>query len=502
MAAVREVLAGLSGSVVFLQPEFGPEGEVVDLRFTAASPEAVDIGGRRGAELVGRSVLRTYPGVAGTDLWQGYLRALTTGLGYEGELEYEEGAPGIPRLSRYHVRAAPCQGGLIVTWNRLDTTEREQRRLALMQRLGRMGWVDRDLVRGEISWSDEVYSIFGRDRSLGPWTLEELSARADGEDRPALEDAVRRLLKAGEPLDQTFRIQLPEGEVRHVRVVSEAETDALGQTVQVHGFFQDLTAAKQAEEQLVEHQQNAIAQQSLLAAERDLAARLQETLLPVPEQVLQLAGLTVDVAYRPVQEGLNLGGDWYSAIELPDGNALIVLGDVAGHGLDAVATMALLRFTAKGMAITDSPLPDILSRLNTLLLHAADRSGGTATMIMAVYQPALSRLTWVRAGHPPPLLLRQGEAHFLPTPEGILLGAVTDPHYETASLQLLPGDHLLLYTDGLVEQPGEALDEGMARLARTATAHAESPRFLDDLVRTLVTPDTRRDDICALHISR
>ncbi|MFH9348003.1 PP2C family protein-serine/threonine phosphatase [Kitasatospora sp. NPDC017646] len=501
MPVVREVLAVLPGSAVFLQPEFGPAGEVKDLRFVAASPEAVDIGGRRGPDLVGLSILETYPGVDGTDLWQGYLRALETRTGYQGELVYEETAAGVPRTSRYSVRAVSCQGGLVASWERLDSGEREQQRLALMQRLGRMGWVDRDLVHGGITWSDEVYSIFGRDRSLGPMTLEDLSAYAD-EDRLALEDAVRRLLKVGEAIDNTFRLSLPHGAVRDVRIVAEAEMDAHGHPVQVHGLFQDLTAARHAEQQLLEHQQNALAQQSLLAAERDLAARLQDTLLPVPQQVLRLSGLTVDVAYRPLQEGLNLGGDWYSAIELPDGNALLVVGDVAGHGLDAVATMALLRFTAKGMAITGTPLPTILASLNTLLLHTPDRNFNTASMIMAVYQPATSRLTWVRAGHPPPLLLRQGRARYLPAPEGILLGATDTPRYEPATLDLLPGDHLLLYTDGLVENPGEPIDDGLARLARTAPAHLDSAAFLDGLVEALVTPDARRDDICALHVSR
>ncbi|MER7769099.1 SpoIIE family protein phosphatase [Kitasatospora sp. NPDC096140] len=502
VAVVRQVLAGLPGSVVFLRPEFGSQGEATDFRFVATSPEAVDIGGRRGPDLLGLSVLRTYPGVAGSDLWQGYLRALKAGVGYEGELEYEAVAAGVPHRSRYSVRAVPCHDGLIVSWDRLDSSEREQRRLALMQHLGRMGWVDRDLVHGEITWSEEVYSIFDRDRSLGPMTLEDLSVHAEPEDRPALDGAVEALLKTGEPLDHTFRISLPRKVTRHVRIVAGTENDAQGHPVRVHGFFQDLTAAKRAEQQLLEHQQTALAQQSLLTAERDLAARLQNTLLPVPQQVLHLADLTVDIAYQPVQEGLNLGGDWYSAIELPDGSSLFVVGDVAGHGLDAVAAMALLRFTAKGMAITGTPLPTVLDGLNTLLLHTTERTCDTATMIMAVYQPATSRLTWVRAGHPPPLLLRRGEARFLPPPAGILLGATTTPRYAAATLDLLPGDHLLLYTDGLVERPNEPIDEGLARLARTAAAHADTPRFLDGLVRALVAPEARRDDICALHISR
>ncbi|MDI2128392.1 PP2C family protein-serine/threonine phosphatase [Yinghuangia seranimata] len=502
VAMVRELLAGVPGSAVFLEPEFGPGGEVADFRFAAASPDAVDIGGRRGPELVGANVLQTYPGVDATDLWQGYLSALATGVAYEGELEYEEASPGIPHRSRYSVRAVPCVHGLLVSWNRLDSGEREQRRLVLMQRLGRLGWVDRDLVRGEIVWSDEVYSIFGRDPSLGPMPLEDLAAKAEDEDGSAAADAVRRLLEDGEPLDRTFRIRLADQQVRHVRVVAETESDVHGRPVHVHGFFQDVSAAKHAEQQLLEQQQAALAQQSLLAAERDLAARLQDTLLPLPQQKLDLAGLTVDVAYQPVHEGLNLGGDWYSAIELPDGNALLVVGDVAGHGLDAVATMALLRFTAKGMAITGTPLPTVLSNLNTLLLHTSERDSHTASMIMAVYEPSASRLTWVRAGHPPPLLVRDGDARFLPTPAGILLGATAESRYEASTLDLRPGDHLLLYTDGLVERPGEPLDAGLVRLARTVLAHADAPRFLDGLIRDLVTPEARRDDICVLHISR
>ncbi|MEU9048097.1 MULTISPECIES: SpoIIE family protein phosphatase, partial [unclassified Kitasatospora] len=415
---------------------------------------------------------------------------------------YEESATGIPHRSRYRVRATPCDGGLIVSWDRLDQREREQRRLAVMQRLGKMGWVDRDLVCGEVTWSDEVYAIFDRDRAQGPLKLEEIAAHADPEDRPGLDDAIRRLLKAGEALDLTVRVHLPGGQDRHVRVITEAETDAQGQPVQIHGFYQDLTAAKHAEQLVREHEQAALAQQSQLAAERDLAARLQDTLLPVPQQTLHLADLTVDVAYQPLQEGLNLGGDWYSAIELPDGNALLVIGDVAGHGLDAVATMALLRFTAKGMAITGTPLPDILARLNTILLHTTERETRTATMVMARYDRAASQLTWVCAGHLPPLLMRDGRARFLPTPGGIILGATPTARYEAVTLDLHPGDHLLLYTDGLVENPRKPIDQGLACLARTAPAHAGTPRFVDALVAELVAPDGRHDDICAVHITR
>ncbi|GAA3398585.1 PP2C family protein-serine/threonine phosphatase [Streptomyces roseoviridis] len=501
MPAVQEVLDALPGSATFLLPVYGARGEVTDFRITAASPDAVDVGARKGRELVGLSVRETYPSVVGSELWQGYLTALDTGLRYESEpFDYEEVVAGVSRRSRLAVRAASCHAGLIVSWVSMDDAERDQRRLRAMQRLARMGWADWDLVRNAVTWSDEVYAVFDRDPALGPMALEELPGHVVAEDLPALGESVRLLLGDGAPIDHTFRVTGSQGQVRHVRIVAEADVDLHGTPVEVHGFFQDLTALKQAQEQLLEHERAAVAHRSLLEAERDLAARLQHALLPLPQQSLSLAGLTVDVAYQPLQEGLNVGGDWYSAIELSDGSALLVVGDVAGHGLDAVATMAQLRFTAKGMAITGTPLPQILARLNTLLLHGSERNFSTATMVMARYEPDSSRFTWVQAGHLPPLLVRDGEARFLTAPHGVLLGAVPTPRYDSASVQLLPGDQLLLYTDGLVEEPGEDITDGLARLSRTAEACSGDARVLDGILGTLVSPDVRRDDICVLHV--
>ncbi|MFD7553816.1 SpoIIE family protein phosphatase [Streptomyces sp. NPDC059835] len=499
--AIQPVLDVLPCPAVLLRPLRSTDGTVEDFRIDAASAESVDVAGRRGKELVGRSVLETYPTVAGSDLWHGYLDTLTTGKLYEGDpFTYEETLAGVPRESVYSVRASRLGDGLVVSWIRHDTDEREARRLADLQRLGNLGWAGWNLATDRITWSDQVYAVFGRDPALGPITLEELPSHLLPDDVPTLGAAVQRLLADGEPIDRQFRITSPDG-IRHLRIVAEAELDADGTPFQVHGFFQDLTAQRGAEIALRESERANLVQRGMLRAERALAARLRETLLPVPEQSLELAGLCVDIAYLPSDTGASVGGDWYSAIELPDGCALFVVGDVAGHGLSAVGTMAQLRFTAKGMAVTGSRLTAVLNRLNALLLHTATNAdGATATVVMARYRPDDRHLSWVRAGHLPPLLIRDGQAHYLSQPEGCLLGASFDAAYGEAVIDLVPGDHLLLYTDGLVEDPGEDIDEGLTRFAAGALRLV---RDGDDatLARTLAAARTRHDDdICVVDI--
>ncbi|WP_051794758.1 SpoIIE family protein phosphatase [Streptomyces sp. NRRL S-87] len=501
-ATAQRLLDALPGSVILLTPVTGAAGRVEDFRVDAASPGALDVSGRRGKELVGQYVLESYPTVLGTPLWHGYLDALESGTPYEGEpFRYEEVAVGPPRHSTFSVRAVPLGRRLVVSWLRHDPGEREALRLADLQRLGGLGWGRWDPATGGAEWSDQAYAIFRREPSQGPISLEDLPGHLVPADGPEVAGAVDRLLREAVPFDLRARVATPAG-VRHVRVVAEAVADATGRPVELHGLFQDLTRQQHAEDELLRSERAVAHQHGLLQAERALASRLQHALLPIPEQSLRLAGLDVGVAYSPSEDGVNVGGDWYSAIELPDGRALFVVGDVAGHGLDAVATMAQLRFSAKGMIITGSPLVEALQRLNTLLLHTGDVRFGTATMIMAVYDPVERCLTWAQAGHPPPLLIRDGRAHYLDRPAGVLLGATARPRFAEARYRLRRGDQILLYTDGLVEKPAEHLDEGLARLAETAAEICTpgAPDPLGALLAPLLGHVARRDDTCVVHI--
>ncbi|MGX1273872.1 SpoIIE family protein phosphatase [Streptomyces phaeoluteigriseus] len=497
--AVRTVFERLPGAAVLLTPLRGPAGDVEDFRIDAATTDTSDAVGRGGRELVGLRFLECWPMTSGEPLWQGCLSTLVSGRPYESEpFARQHVVAGVGELSTYSARVARLGDGLVVNWVRHDPSDRQEQRLADVQRLGKLGWANWHLAGGEVNWSSQVFAVFDRDPAQGAVPLERLPGLALPEDVPALTRAVAELTREGRPCDVPFRIAARDG-IRHVRAVAEAVPDDRGNPVEVHGFVQDVTAQRSAELALVASERAVLTQHGVLQAERTVAARLQDALLPLPKQPVRLAGLRVDIAYLPAQSGLNVGGDWFSAIELPDGDALFVVGDVAGHGIDAVAAMALLRFTAKGMVITGSSLTGALGRLNALLMHSRDPHG-TATMVLARYTPRERRLVWAQAGHMPPLLLRDGKARYLDRPFGVLLGAGDGARYEEAVCRLAPGDRLVLYTDGLVERPSESIDRGLERLARAAVlpgAGGSAP--LDRLLGALLEPE-RRDDVCVLDI--
>ena len=232
----------------------------------------------------------------------------------------------------------------------------------------------------------------------------------------------------------------------------------------------------------------------LYTREHDAAVTLQRSLLP--RDIPQVPGLDIAYRYQPASAAAEIGGDWFDVIPLEGGQVALVIGDVTGHGLRAAAIMGQLRTTTAALARTGCPPGQIMHQLNDLLAAHGDEAG--ATCLYATYDPGSRRCHLASAGHPPPALRRpDGTTELIDLPPGLLLGA-GQGHYPAIDRQLPAGSVLALYTDGLIEQPGEDVGTGMSRLARAlAAGPAQSPDDLCDSVLASLAPRPR-DDVTLL----
>jgi anti-sigma regulatory factor (Ser/Thr protein kinase) len=190
-----------------------------------------------------------------------------------------------------------------------------------------------------------------------------------------------------------------------------------------------------------------------------------------------------------------VGGDWYDAIPLARGRVGIVMGDVVSHGVRAAAAMGQLRTALRAYAGEADVPAAALERLNAYVRSDEERE--MATIAYLVLDTGTGRLDYSLAGHPPPLVLRDGaEPRFLEAGRSAPVGVVVGGRFEEASDALAPGDSLLLYTDGLVERRDEAIETSIARMAAAAATEASSPEALCDLLTGQAgTPD---DDVAVL----
>ncbi|GAA1881850.1 hypothetical protein GCM10009836_73870 [Pseudonocardia ailaonensis] len=238
------------------------------------------------------------------------------------------------------------------------------------------------------------------------------------------------------------------------------------------------------------------------AETRRMSETLQRSLLtrPFEPDHLELA-----VRYVPATADTQVGGDWYDAFLSRDGALSVVIGDVAGHDRNAVAAMGQLRNLLRGIAyaLRESPAA-VIGELDGAIRQLS--VGTIATAVLGrVEQTAdhtsrgLRRFRWVNAGHPPPLLISAaGTPGLLSTPPDLLLGADPDCRRTDHTVDIFPGDTLLLYTDGLVERRGADLDEGFGWLEEAARRHAGLPleEFCDALLAEV--GDQRGDDVALL----
>ena len=496
---VQEMLDALTGAHSWLVPVRDAAGEVTDFVTEAASPEAQDIGGRQGSQLLGVRVRESYPDLMNGPLWAAYLRVLADGVPHTlDQYVHTEAAERVPARSEYSVRVHRLGAGLLVSWSRQDEETRRSERIAQTERLGNLGWGEWDLTTGEVVWSDEIYRIYERDPALGPLSSEESAAMNLPEDDQLRVQAAESF-ELGETTDLTYRVRV-NGRIKHIRVVADAVRDASGTPLKVYGIVQDVTARETARQRLDAVERELREHQRSLAAEHELAAHLQQIILPIPSEPVDLPGLRVAVRYLPAERASRVGGDWYHATALPDGNVLLAIGDVAGHGLQAATTMAQLRHALAALTVTTTTDPaELLAHLNRLLYASAATAGstGTATAVIARYDPASSTLTWAQAGHPAPLLARAGETTELRRPPGPLLGASPKMRYECATVRFEPGDLLLLYTDGLIERRGRTLQQGLGPVVATLNqiSAARSDRPLAELLSRLRRANPN-DDTC------
>ncbi|MGH8885396.1 MAG: SpoIIE family protein phosphatase [Egibacteraceae bacterium] len=227
---------------------------------------------------------------------------------------------------------------------------------------------------------------------------------------------------------------------------------------------------------------------------RHVSATLQQSLLPA--RLPDLDHAIVAARYLPRNGDVDVGGDWYDVVVMPDGRILLAVGDVVGHGERAAAAMGQLRNALRAYALEGFGPATVLGRLNRL--GEALREQHFSTVACLCFDPRTGLLQYANAGHPPPVVLdADGTTRFVEGARGVPIGAVSRSDYTELETRLFDGATLLLYTDGLVESRTRSLDQGLADLADALRAGPADLESLLDHVLTQV-PHAARDDDVAL----
>ncbi|MEV7061905.1 SpoIIE family protein phosphatase [Streptomyces collinus] len=228
-------------------------------------------------------------------------------------------------------------------------------------------------------------------------------------------------------------------------------------------------------------------------AEHELVGMLQRQLLP--RSLPRLPGAVAVARYLPSTAGLELGGDWYDVIPLPDNHVALVIGDVQGHSAGAATLMGQMRTALRAYAVEGHPPDVVVAHANRLLMDMESDLFATCCYVDVDLEEGAA---WcVRAGHLPPVLrYPDGRTDIAEAEGGPPLGVVARADFPMSPLRLPPGTVIALATDGLVETPDSDIDEGMAYLAgRLAEA---APTDMGLVADALLGNAPRSDDVALL----
>jgi phosphoserine phosphatase RsbU/P len=242
-----------------------------------------------------------------------------------------------------------------------------------------------------------------------------------------------------------------------------------------------------------------VAQRERLNREVEIAREVQQRLFP--QKLPSIIGLDYCGACRPA---LGVGGDYYDFLLLPNNLFGVAIGDVSGKGIAAALLMASLQASLRGQAIRGtSDLADMIQNVNRLV-YDASAENRYATFFYAQYDPQTRQLTYVNAGHNPPIILRKKDAEWELTrleEGGAVVGLLPHFPYTQATVQMEPGDFFLAFTDGISEAMNPDDEEwGEEQLIETAKAcnglaAADTIAFIVDAADRFAAGAKQHDDM-------
>jgi sigma-B regulation protein RsbU (phosphoserine phosphatase) len=484
-ALVRELLAGEAGEVDL--EAVGTVGDAVDwLRRRGADCVLLDLSLPDASGLEGLETLaRAFPALPIVVLTSNEEESSALEAVAHGAEDYlakrRADGPSIMRAIRYARGRKAAETELRRTATQLNAAEE----------LAHLGSWDWDLKTGAVHPSRALSRIYGIDPESFEGDFDRLHAGVHPDDRGALTQAIERALAGHDRrFEAEYRIARPDGVERVVQAVGEIRRDDTGRPTGILGVGLDVTDQRQAADEVVHTRQR-------LAREHAMVETLQRSLLP--RRLPAISGVELGASYRPATPEGRVGGDFYDVFPIAESRWVLLVGDVSGKGSGAAAISALARYTVRADALREPDPARVLELLNNALVRDGDYFC-TAVCAMLDLESSTPTLTVASAGHPPPLLIRDGSARELTGP-GMLLGYSADESFEQRRDTLEPRDTLLFYTDGLMDAQAPERLLGPDEIGELAASYGDLPaaEVATRLERAAVQGSARaRDDIAIL----
>jgi sigma-B regulation protein RsbU (phosphoserine phosphatase) len=376
----------------------------------------------------------------------------------------------------------------------MQLREKEQT-LDLALHIGQLGSWEYNLRTEEMYWADEVYRIFGLSPGDTRITYQSALLMVHPDDQAVVRKSMDEAVATRQSLNIDHKIVLKDGQERIINLTIVPIFDSFGAPIKMIGTVQNITERVRIKAELLEKER--------MTNELDIGKSIQLSMLPKASPLVegwQFAGF--------YQAARQVGGDFYDFIDLPGHKIGLLIGDVAGKGLPAALSMALCRAIIRTNALRNSRARATLLRSNEIL-YRDYYNGSFATVLYANLDPNNGAIELVNAGHNPPLWYSSENRQVQSIkPHGMPLGFYPRIQLEPVEIDLMPGDVLVCYTDGLTEAINLLGDfHNEERLVETVVANAglSASEIVDAIVESwhdFVGELPQDDDMTLLVVKR